>query len=117
VKVKEKQLSAKGWNKKAIPFNKSQPGQIPIVYKNDKGLKEQGYIALTDIELNVDGQNISVGKLLSNMLDMINENKKTIAKCLSFEKEITQLKQRIRDIEELQLLRAEMEANNEEDII
>ena len=51
------------------------------------------------------------------MLDMINENKKTIAKCLSFEKEITQLKQRIRDIEELQLLRAEMEANNEEDII
>ena len=78
MKVKEKQLSAKGWNKKTIPFNKSQPGQIPIVYKNDKGLKEQGYIALTDIELNVDGQNISIGKLLSDMLNMNLETLKKV---------------------------------------
>lgn len=78
MKVEQVQNNAKKWHKTLTPLNKSQEGQIPIVFKNAQGKKEQGYVALTDIELLVEGKKISVGDLLTDMLNMNMETLKKV---------------------------------------
>ena len=83
MKVNQKQNKAKEWQNSLTPLNKAQAGQVPIVFKNASGKKETGYITLTDIELVVEGKNISVGELLTDMLNM---NMETLKKVNTIEK-------------------------------
>jgi len=81
--INEKQNSAKQWSKGLKKLNESQNGQIPIVFKDNDGKKSTGYIHLTDISLLVGGKEITLGALLTEML---NFNVETLNKVVTISK-------------------------------
>ena len=80
MKVNTKQMSAKAWNNALNKLNSAQIGQIAITYKGDDGKKQLGYIALTDIELELGKKAITLGTLLATLIksnnDLAKENKR-----------------------------------------
>jgi hypothetical protein len=75
MKVKEKQQKAKQWKNVLNKINEAQSGEIPIHYKDTDGKKTTGYINLMDIELDINGETISIGDLLT---EIINANIETL---------------------------------------
>jgi hypothetical protein len=80
MKVNAKQKSAKAWNNSLNKLNEAQIGQIAITYKSDDGKKQLGYVALTDIELDLGKKKITLGALLATLIknnnDLMKENKR-----------------------------------------
>ena len=73
MKINTKQKSAKAWSNTLAKINESQAGQIAITYKSDDGKKQVGYIALTDIELDLGKSKITLGTLLATLIKNTNE--------------------------------------------
>lgn len=80
MKVNTKQKSAVAWNNVLKKINESQEGQIAITYKDNDGKKQVGYMALTDIELDLGDKKITLGNLLAVLISTTNsittENKR-----------------------------------------
>lgn len=78
--VNTKQKSAVAWNKVLKKINEAQEGQIAITYKDNDGKKQTGYMALTDIELDLGEKKITLGNLLAVLISTSNtltaENKR-----------------------------------------
>jgi hypothetical protein len=73
MKVNAKQKSAEAWNNTLNKLNSAQEGQIAITYKGKDGKKQIGYIAITDIELDLGKKNITLGKLLATLIKSNND--------------------------------------------
>ncbi len=73
MKVATKQKSAKGWSSALNKLNSAQIGQIAITYKGDDGKKQIGYIDLTDIELDLGKNKITLGTLLATLVKSNND--------------------------------------------
>jgi hypothetical protein len=80
MKVNTKQKSAEAWNKVLKKINEAQAGQIAITYKDNDGKKQTGYMALTDVELDLGEKKITLGNLLAVLISTSNtltaENKR-----------------------------------------
>lgn len=80
MKVNTKQKSAVAWNNILNKINKAQEGQIAITYKDNDGKKQVGYMALTEIELDLGNKKITLGDLLAVLISTSNtitaENKR-----------------------------------------
>lgn len=80
MKVNTKQKSAENWNKVLKKINEAQAGQIAITYKDNDGKKQTGYMALTDVELDLGEKKITLGNLLAVLISTSNtltaENKR-----------------------------------------
>ncbi len=68
--ISAKQQSAKDWSKALSKLNESQAGQVQIVYEDDEGKKKTGYISLLDVKMVVNDTEITLGALLTEMLNM-----------------------------------------------
>ena len=68
--VTSKQQNAKSWSKALNKVNESQAGQVSITYKDDNGIKKVGYLPITDITLLVGDKEITLGALLTEMLNL-----------------------------------------------
>jgi len=83
MKITEKQNNAKQWSKALNKLNEAQAGQVAITYKDNDGKKRVGYMAITDISLLVGDKEITLGALLTEMLNLnvqTLKNVNTIAK-------------------------------------
>jgi len=78
MKVDTLQQKAETWNKTLNKLNSSQEGQIQISYKNEQGQKSTGYISLLDISLLVEDKVVSLGELLTEMLNFNIETLKQV---------------------------------------
>ena len=80
MKVSTKQKSAVAWDNILKKINEAQEGQIAITYKDNNGKKQVGYMALTDIELDLGDKKITLGNLLAVLISTTNsitaENKR-----------------------------------------
>lgn len=70
VNVNTKQQSAKAWSSSLTKLNEAQAGQVQITYEDEQGRKCTGYVSLFDLEIEVNGRNLTFGALLSEMLSM-----------------------------------------------
>jgi uncharacterized protein YlzI (FlbEa/FlbD family) len=70
MKVAQKQQNAKNWSKGLNKLNEAQAGQVAVTYKDNDGKKRTGYMAITDLSLLVGDKEITLGALLTEMLNL-----------------------------------------------
>ena len=70
IRVNEKQKNAKKWKNDLNKIGSAKVGELQIAYLNNEKKKSVGYVALTDIDLIVDGDEMTVGELLNSFIEM-----------------------------------------------
>ena len=118
MKIHTKQKNAKEWKKTLNKLNQAQVGKIALVYEDEENKKRQGYLDLTEIELELGEKIITLGDLLLeheiSTKEVLEKAKNDIIK---LEKEISKLNRKLETVNKLAIMLAERGAINEEDII
>ena len=70
IRVSEKQKNAKQWKNNLNKLPSAKVGEIQIAYLDKENKKSVGYLPITDLMLDVDGKEQTLGELLNTFIEM-----------------------------------------------
>lgn len=70
INVNAKQQNAEAWSKTLTNLNEAQTGQVQVTYEDDQGKKRSGYANLMDLQLEVNGKELTIGQFLAELINL-----------------------------------------------
>ena len=97
MKIDMIQKKAKEWKKKLNNVNYAETGAIQVTYQDENGNKRVGYISLTELELKVGNETMTLGELLGKQVDLTEKLKTSVKELESAREKLDNLLKRVKD--------------------